>query len=114
MGLLGPKASKLKDVACYYCDKTGHYKRSCPVYLEDLKKKKSGETTPSGIHVIEINLSTSTSWVLDTGCGTHICNNVQGLLRSRRLEKGEMDLRVGNGARVAALAVGTYVLSLHS
>ena len=57
-------------------------------------------------------MSTSTSWVLDTGCGSHICINVQELRRSRTLTKGEVDLRVGNGAKVAALAVGTYHLSL--
>ena len=57
-------------------------------------------------------MSTSTSWVLDTGCGSHICINVQGLRGSRTLAKGEIDLRVGNGAKVAALAVGTYHLSL--
>ena len=78
--------------------------------MKDLKKKKGSETTSSGIYVIEVNLSTSVSWVLDTGCGSHICVNVQGLKKSRSLAKGEVDLRVGNGARVAALAVGTYYL----
>ncbi|KAL3497596.1 hypothetical protein ACH5RR_040328 [Cinchona calisaya] len=39
---------------------------------------------------------------------------LQGLKRSRMLAKGEVDLRVGNGANVAALAVGTYCLSLPS
>ena len=68
----------------------------------------------SGIFVIEINLSTFASWVLDIGCGSHICTNVQGLKISRDLAKGEVDLRVGNGAKVAALAVGTYVLTLPS
>ena len=66
--------------------------------------------------MIQTNLSLSTlfldSWVLDTGSGVHICTNVQGLKRSRSLAKGEVYLRVGNGARVAALAVGTYDLSL--
>ncbi|KAI5411575.1 hypothetical protein KIW84_056585 [Lathyrus oleraceus] len=37
-----------------------------------------------------------------------------GLKRSRDLAKGEVDLRVGNGAKVVALAVGTYVLTLPS
>ena len=82
--------------------------------MEDLKKKKSSEATTSGIYVIEVNLSTSTSWVLDTGCGSHICVNVQGLRSSRSLAKGKVDLRVGNGARVAALAVGVYDLTLPS
>ena len=39
---------------------------------------------------------------------------MQGLKNSRSLAKGEVDLRVGNGARVIALAVGTYYLSLPS
>ena len=33
---------------------------------------------------------------------------------SRKLAKGEVDLRVGNGARVVALAIGIYTLSLPS
>ena len=77
--------------------------------MEDLKKKKGSETTSSGIYVIEVNLSTSVSWVLDTDCRSHICVNVQGLKNNRSLAKGEVDLQVGNGARVAALAVGTYI-----
>ncbi|KAK8986242.1 hypothetical protein V6N11_013736 [Hibiscus sabdariffa] len=36
----------------------------------------------------------------------------RGLHMRRNLAKGDVDLRVGNGARVVALAVGTYVLSL--
>ena len=84
--------------------------------MEDLKKKKTFETSSRGIYVIEVNVTTSgsTSWVLDTGCGAHICTNMNGLSNSRILEKGQVDLRVGNGARVAALAVGTFHLSLPS
>ena len=82
--------------------------------MEDLKKNKSSEATTSDIYVIEVNLSTSASWVLDTGCGSHICVNVQSLRSSRSLAKGEVDPRVGNGARVVALAVGVYDLTLPS
>ena len=39
---------------------------------------------------------------------------MQGLKRSRQLKKGEVDLRVGNGAKVAALAVGSYELTFPS
>ena len=39
---------------------------------------------------------------------------MQGLRSSRSLAKGEMDLRVGNGARVVAIAVGVYDLTLPS
>ena len=39
---------------------------------------------------------------------------MQGLRSSRSLAKGEVDLRVGNGARGATLAIGVYDLTLPS
>ena len=98
---------------CFHCNKLGHWKRNCLLYLEELKK---GSATPStsGIYVIEVNLSISISWVLDTRCGSQICSNVQGLRNRRTLTEGEVDLRVGNGARVVALEIGDYSLSLPS
>ncbi|KAI5403344.1 hypothetical protein KIW84_050779 [Lathyrus oleraceus] len=109
---LKPSGCIAKEGTCFHCGKIGRWKRNCPKYLED--KKNGVKTSTSGIFVIEINLSTSASWVLDTGRGSHICTNVQGLKRSRDLEKGEVDLRVGNRAKVATLAIGTYVLTLPS
>ncbi|KAK9020229.1 hypothetical protein V6N11_054719 [Hibiscus sabdariffa] len=110
--VLKPKGAISKDGKCFHCNKSGHWKRNCPVYLEEVKKAKAVRASISGIYVIDVNMSTSSSWVLDTGCGSHICTSVQGLHMRRNLAKGDVDLRVGNGARVAALAVGTYVLSL--
>jgi hypothetical protein len=72
---LKPKGGVAKG-ECHYCKVTGHWKRNCPVYLEDLKKKRAEQASTSGIYVIEVNLSISTSWVLDTGCASHICINV--------------------------------------
>ena len=112
-----PKAKKPntpKEGVYFFCNQQGHWKRNCKLYLEDLKKKKSSEATTSGIYVIEVNLSTSASWVLDIGCGSHIYVNVQGLRSNKSLAKGEVDLRVGNGARVVALDVGVYDLTLPS
>ena len=39
---------------------------------------------------------------------------MQGLRSSRKLTKGESDFGVGNGARVAVVALWTYVLNLPS
>ncbi|KAK8563377.1 hypothetical protein V6N12_035525 [Hibiscus sabdariffa] len=101
---LKPKGGVNKDGKCFHCGKTGHWKRNCPIYLEDVKKAKAVGASVSGIYVIDVHVSTSSSWVLDTGCGSHICTSVQGLHTRRNLAKGDVDLRVGNGARVAALA----------
>ena len=86
------QAKPPKEGIYFFCNEPGHWKRNCKLYLDDLKKKKGSGTTFSGIHIIEINLSTSDSWVLDTGSGSHICTNVQGLKGSRSLVRGEVDL----------------------
>ena len=70
------KAKPAKDTVCFFCQKPGHWKRNCKLYMEDLKKQKKGaEASTSGIYVIGVHFSTTT-WVLDTACGSHICTNV--------------------------------------
>lgn len=112
-----PKAEDPKSKAvCFHCNKVGHWKRNCKVYLAELKKKKGSETaaSDSGMFMIEVNMSLNqiATWVLDTACGSHICNSLQGLRRSRTLEEEEVILRMGNGARVAAEAVGSFDLHM--
>ena len=66
--------------------------------------------------MIDLHLSfrDSTSWVLDTGCASHICNDVQVLTNRRKLSSGKVELRLGNGAKVATPTVGTVNLKLPS
>ncbi|KAL0453561.1 UNVERIFIED_CONTAM: hypothetical protein Slati_1334200 [Sesamum latifolium] len=95
----GSQRSKANDV-CMHCQGKGHWKRECPQLLSN-----------PGMFVIEINMiSNSASWVLDTGCGAHICNDLQVLERSRKLSKDEMILRLGDGKAVATEAVGSLRL----
>ena len=64
--------------------------------------------------VIESNLTVSStfSWVLDSGLSAHICTSMQGLIESRKLREGDMILRIDNGAKVATEAIGTYSFRL--
>lgn len=108
------KEHPAKDMTYHHCGVVGHWRRNCSAYLVELKKGKAGSTSNSGIFVIELYAFPNKSWVYDTGCGTHICNNVQGLRRSRKLNKGALDLYVGNGDRAAVEAIGSYELILPS
>ena len=64
--------------------------------------------------MISLHLSDSydNTWVLDTNSAYHICNSLQVLARPRRLERGEMDIKMGNGAKVAVVAISKVALHL--
>jgi hypothetical protein len=84
--------------------------------LDEQKKKKGSETSASGINVIEINIavSSSDSWVFDIRSMIHTCKSLHGLSLTRRFAKGELDVHVGNGAKVAVIVVSTFHLPLPS
>ncbi|KAL0302115.1 UNVERIFIED_CONTAM: Retrovirus-related Pol polyprotein from transposon TNT 1-94 [Sesamum calycinum] len=87
--------SRANDICAHYHEK-GHWKRNYPNLSSD-----------QGMFVVEVNMVTNfASWVLDTGCGAHICNDLQVLQKSRKLSKDEVVLRLGDGKAVAAEAVG--------
>ena len=67
----------------------------------------------SCIYVIKVNIvSPDNIWVHDTNCGLYIWIYMQGLRNDRKITKGESNLRVGNGVRIAVVAIWTYVLNL--
>ncbi|KAI3821376.1 hypothetical protein L1987_08943 [Smallanthus sonchifolius] len=100
-----------KNPNCFHCRDACHWRKDCPKFQVDMKKNPNGALA-SGIFVIELYAFTSNSWVFDTGCGTHICNDLQGLKKVRQLREGQLVLHVGNGANVAVEAVGEYFIFL--
>ncbi|GJU12806.1 retrotransposon protein, putative, ty1-copia subclass [Tanacetum coccineum] len=113
--ILTGKERPHKETVCFYCNTKGHWKRSCPKYLKDLKDRKVEKGGHSGIFMIELhNTTTSDSWVLDIGCGTHICTVMQGLKESRRLKHGEHNLVMGNRKITHVTRIGKYELMLKS
>jgi hypothetical protein len=51
---------------------------------------------------------------LNTGSCAHICSNIEALKNRRKLHNKEVQLRVGNGAQVAAVTVESIELCLPS
>ena len=74
---------------------TGHWKHSCKVFLESLKKGAC-DASSLGIQIVEINtrivVDNQTS-VLDTGCGSHLVSSMKRLRSNRKVNKGDIDLR---------------------
>ncbi|KAK4403218.1 hypothetical protein Sango_1062500 [Sesamum angolense] len=87
--------SRANDI-CVYCHEKEHWKRDC-----------SNLSSDQGMFVVEVIMVTnSASWVLNTDCGAHVCNDLHVLQRSRKLGKDEVVLRLGDGKAVAAEAIG--------
>ena len=96
---------------CFFCQGEGHWKRNCPKFLESLKTKGKGKDgegkTFSNLFTSKCSKSSSTAWVLDTGASSHICSSLQDLANERKLRPNEVTLKLGNGASVAAKAIGS-------
>ncbi|GJR91946.1 reverse transcriptase domain-containing protein [Tanacetum coccineum] len=81
----------------------------------ELKKNKASASGTSGNFTIELfSFPKSNTEIYDTGYGTHICNTIQGFKGYRKLNKGALDLYVGNGHSAAVEAIGIYELILPS
>ncbi|GKC60847.1 zinc finger, CCHC-type containing protein, partial [Tanacetum coccineum] len=108
------KDNPAKDAVFHQCGEVGHWRRNCPIYLAELMKKKklSQGASTSGIFTIELYFFPSTSWVYDTGCGTHICITTQDLEASRKLKPEALSLYVGDGHRAAVEAIREFHLFL--
>ena len=111
------KETTLKETSsngiCFHCGQDGHWKRNCKAYLESKNKVAWDAPSSSGIYVITVNIvSLNNIWVCDTSCGSYIWFDMQGPRNNRMLTKGESDLRIGDSARVAIVAIGTYVFNL--
>ncbi|GJS47116.1 reverse transcriptase domain-containing protein [Tanacetum coccineum] len=108
-----PKRDNLaKDSVCHHYKEVGHWRRNCPSYQAELKKRN--EASMASIFTIELYAFPNKTWVYDTDYGTHICNTLQGLRRSKKLKHGALSLYMGNGMRAAVEAIGNFHLILSS
>ena len=49
---------------------------------------------------------------MDTGASSHISSSLQDLENERRLKKGEVTLKLGNGVSITAKAIGSTSINL--
>ncbi|VFQ85136.1 unnamed protein product [Cuscuta campestris] len=71
-----------------------HADMEARLMIQCLRDLLQGHPKNSGIYVIEVNMPDITSWVMDTGCGSHICTSMQNLHEVRHLTEGEVQLKV--------------------
>nr|GEY53683.1 hypothetical protein [Tanacetum cinerariifolium] len=87
-------------------EEVSHWRRNCASYQVELKKRNEDiMASTAGIFTIELYAFPNKTSVYDTGCGTHICNTLQVLRRSKKLKHGALSLYIGNGIRTAIEAI---------
>ena len=65
------------NAAYFHYGKPSHWRQNCKDYLA-IVKFMHGDASTLGIFVIELFTTASTSsWVLDTGYGSHVCTDIQ-------------------------------------
>lgn len=99
-------------VKCYFCGKKGHVKKDCSkrkAWFEKKGKKFSFVCYESNLAEVPSN----TCWI-DSRDTTHITNDMQGYLSTRKPKESERFVYIGNRLKAEVVAVGTYRLILET
>jgi hypothetical protein len=101
-----PKSGPKHETKCFYCKRTGHWKRNCPKYLAD---KKDGKVNKGilDIHVIDVYFTSvySKPSVFDTSTVAKSSNSKRELQNKQRLVKGEVAMCIGSGSKIDMIII---------
>ena len=98
------KKSKGQD-KCFLCGQKSHWKKECPKFL----KRQLGMHHSLLVKSCLL-LDSTNSWWIDFEATDHVCNSLQGFQVRRRLNDGDMYLKLASKARVVVQVVGDVTL----
>jgi len=117
---------------CHYCGKPGHFKRNCRKLAADNKKEKfdfkakkeihkankatveQGSSDDDALvvtHALSSNLESSSSWIIDSGATSYMCND-QSLFDHTYLFKKPQKVTLGDGHTLEAIGQGVVTLKM--
>ncbi|PIN22872.1 hypothetical protein CDL12_04412 [Handroanthus impetiginosus] len=100
------KNANTKENKYFYCGEIRHEKRNCKKYLASLK---------NGIFFAKVNFSINSDiCVFDTACGSHLYESLQGVLKAKKLSKGDVIFRMKNGGKIDVKASGLITLACNN
>ena len=98
------------DIKCFFCQKKGHIKKSCPKFKAWLEKK--GNLISLVCYESNMVHIFYNTWWIDYGTTIHVANTMQGFLNQRKPTESERSIYSGNRISSHVEAVGTYRLVL--
>ena len=113
---------------CHYCGKPGHLKRDCRIRLADERREKASDSGPreKANQVLRsmggeekdvllasqaLSVRITSSWIIDSGASSHMCNDEQLLTKMETLKK-PLEIVLGDGHVVKSHQQGTVSLMM--
>ena len=101
-----PKKTLQKEKRCFFCKKSGHFKKDCAKRLEWFKKKGTFFSyVCSEVNLVSVPKYT---WWVDSGATTHVSVSLQGCLNHRKPNEDERFIYQGDGKAKEVEAVGVF------
>nr|GEZ75225.1 hypothetical protein [Tanacetum cinerariifolium] len=99
------RGAKAKEYVCHHYKEVGHWRRNCPSYQAELKKRKNASVSSTlGIFTIELYAFPNKTWAYDTGCGTHI-SHVLNMVPTKKVERTSYEIWHGKAPKLSYLRV---------
>lgn len=119
-----------RALKCFECQKPGHIRKNCFIYLRKCKQEKFKDSENDQSQRAKISSKTddsvllyasafassitnsSESWMIDSGATQHMCNNESWFVKIEKLSN-PMNVKVGDGRPIKAISEGNVSLNLN-
>ena len=120
---------------CHFCNKFGHIQRNCherqhnksapdsqdqmsgkqkhKVYSAETRSKHAQDEVGLVMYAFSAELSCRSSWIIDSGATTHVCNNCNQFIEMKQMES-PLEIILGDGRTLKAAECGTVTLIVRS
>lgn len=98
---------------CYRCNKTGHFKKDCPLNTGDRVKQNKNYTNKEKSLLTALSVTVNNnSWYIDSGATNHMCNDAQ-IMHDIEVDK-PLEVYVANGERLLTAGRGKVQVNVGS
>ena len=109
---------RLKKTVCFECNKPGHIRRNCRIFLNKNRQSKDSVNTASTCGLTATTVTSlsaaanvADAWMLDSGATRHMCHQINLFSDFCKLDK-EIDVQMGDGRIIKAIGIGKVFIKV--